>query len=133
LTSTDSILFYDGDCGLCHAAVRWILRHDHRGTIRFAPLQGMTYAALSLPNKPTDLTTVVFLDEDELLVRGDAVIRFLKRMGGIWALFGAVGVIVPRLLRDASYRFVADRRIRWFGRAEACALPNPVERNRFLP
>ena len=34
------ILFYDGHCGLCHSAVKFVLKHDRRALFRFAPLQG---------------------------------------------------------------------------------------------
>jgi predicted DCC family thiol-disulfide oxidoreductase YuxK len=31
---------------------------------------------------------------------------------------------VPRVIRDAIYDFVARNRYRWFGRRDACMLPN---------
>ncbi|MFO0828443.1 MAG: DCC1-like thiol-disulfide oxidoreductase family protein [Phycisphaerales bacterium] len=126
------ILFYDGSCGLCHAAVRWVLRHDRVGAIRFAPLQGATYAQLDVADKPTDLSTMVFLDDGALLTRGAAVVRFLKHMGGAWRPLGALMGLVPTALLDAGYRFVANRRVRWFGTADTCALPSASERSRFL-
>ena len=36
------LLLYDGTCGFCAASVQWVLRHDRRGTLLFAPLQGET-------------------------------------------------------------------------------------------
>ena len=43
-----------------------------------------------------------------------------------------VGLVVPRVVRDAVYRLVARNRYRWFGRTEACRLPTPDLRARFL-
>ena len=40
--------------------------------------------------------------------------------------------LLPRGLRDAAYRWLASNRYRWFGRHEACALPAPEHRQRFL-
>src|SRR5688500_7691993 len=40
LSSSSLVLLYDGTCGLCNGAVQLVLRHDRRGTLRFAPLQG---------------------------------------------------------------------------------------------
>ena len=38
------VIFYDGHCGFCHRAVRWVLKRDPAGTrFRFAPLQGPTF------------------------------------------------------------------------------------------
>jgi predicted DCC family thiol-disulfide oxidoreductase YuxK len=35
-------------------------------------------------------------------------------------------------LRDRAYRYVAQRRYRWFGRKEICMLPDPRDAGRFL-
>ena len=53
------ILFYDGSCGLCHRAVRFILAEDRSGTaFRFAPLGGETFASDDSANeKPRSCPT----------------------------------------------------------------------------
>lgn len=127
------ILFYDGECGLCHRTVRWVLKRDRAGVIRFAPLQGSTYATIAIRDKPMDVSTIVFVDGSEALTRGDAVLAYLRRMGGIWPALATCGAIVPRPLRDALYRFVARRRRAWYGRANACDLPSQAHAARFLP
>ena len=41
-------LFYDGECGLCHAAVRFVLAEDRDGQgFRFAPLASESFARLA--------------------------------------------------------------------------------------
>lgn len=40
--------------------------------------------------------------------------------------------LIPRPLRDAAYRLIARNRYRWFGKAEACALLTPEQRQRLL-
>lgn len=134
MTSDDPtpILFYDGNCGLCAKSVQWCLDHDRRGRLRFAPLQGVTYAALSISDKPGDIETVVLFDERELFVRSEAVIRLLGHVGGAWVILAALGRIVPRFLRDAGYRFIARRRHAWFGSADRCRLPTANASTRFL-
>jgi predicted DCC family thiol-disulfide oxidoreductase YuxK len=44
----------------------------------------------------------------------------------------AVGYILPRPLRDRLYDWVALNRYRWFGKREACMIPTPGLRTRFL-
>lgn len=73
-----------------------------------------------------------FLLVEDGRVDGDAVLRVLSGLGGIWRL-GALLRAIPRPLRDAAYRRVARNRLRWFGRAERCLLPTPGTRARFLP
>ena len=126
------ILFYDGDCGLCAASVRWCLDRDRRGILRFAPLQGDTYAAIADPAKPTDLDTMVLLDADGLHLRSDAALRSMRHIGGAWRVLGAIGSAFPRPIRDGVYRFIARRRMAWFGPSDNCKVPTEDERGRFL-
>ena len=130
--STGPILFFDGECGLCARSVRWCLRHDRRRVMRFAPLQGETYAAISTPGKPTDMQSMVLSDADGLHVRSDAVLRLLHHIGGPWAVLGILGKLLPRRVRDAIYARIAARRMLWFGPADRCAFVNESERARFL-
>lgn len=124
------MLFYDGECGLCHRCVSWFQRHDRRQAISFAPLQGETYSNLDA-EKPNDVSTMVFVDARGLWIESNAVLAGLRAIGGGWRVLAAIGGLVPRFLRDAMYRFVARRRIGWFGPADACSLPGDA--SRFLP
>lgn len=126
------ILFYDGECGLCARLVQWCLARDRRGSLRFAPLQGETYARLAAAEKPRDVETVVLHDADGMHVRSDAVLRLLRHLGGAWGAIGALARVVPRPVLDAGYRYVARRRIARFGTADRCAAPDPATRDRFL-
>ena len=127
------VLFYDGDCGLCARAVQWSLEHDRRGRLRFAPLQGSTFAALEFTDKPQTLETMVLLERGRLLVRSDALLALLREVGGPWRVAALLGRMVPRFLRDACYRFIARRRHALFRSVEHCRMPDPAERGRFLP
>ena len=126
------IMFYDGECGLCSRTVQWCLRHDRRGIVQFAPIQGSTYAALDAPNKPVDVSTMVLAEGDQLSIKSTGVLRVMNHMGGTWSILGRIGLICPRPLRDLVYDFVAKRRIKYFGTADSCTLPSAEQRLRFL-
>ncbi len=79
-----------------------------------------------------DFDTFVLLDERGMHVRSDAAIRALVHIGGVWRI-AAIMRVVPRSLRDAVYAWVSRNRYRWFGKRDACRLPTPQERERFLP
>jgi predicted DCC family thiol-disulfide oxidoreductase YuxK len=125
------IVFYDGECGLCHRFVQFILARDHAGTFRFAPLQGPTAARL-VPGCAATLGSVVLKDETGVYQKSEASLRVLARLGGLWVLTTPLRA-VPPVVRDAVYDFIAKRRYRWFGTADACALPPPSAQPRFLP
>lgn len=126
------MLLYDGVCGLCNGFVQWVLKHDRAGSLRFATLQGVlgqeavrTFPALQ------GIDSVVLLSRDGALVKSTAVIEVARYLGGVWYLLLA-GYLLPRGLRDALYDQVARRRYGWFGKLDACPLPSPETRQRFL-
>jgi predicted DCC family thiol-disulfide oxidoreductase YuxK len=126
------VAFFDGVCNLCNGAVNFLLDHDHRHRLRFAPLQGAAFARLAREHpwlQGTD--SFVLWDGARPHARSSAILRSLVALGGAWRL-AAVGLIVPRPLRDLAYDFLARRRYRWFGRRESCRMPTPELRARFL-
>ncbi|RZK14196.1 MAG: DUF393 domain-containing protein, partial [Hymenobacter sp.] len=58
-------------------------------------------------------------------------LRVVRHLGWPWRA-ATVGYLLPRAWRDALYRYVARHRYRWFGRQQACMLPTPELRERFL-
>lgn len=130
------VVFYDGTCGLCHRAVRAWLARDRRGLLRFAPLQGETFAELVPADQRAELpdSIVVRAADGRLLTGSDATVHLLRRLGGAWGLAGALLRLVPRPLRDLAYGAVARHRKRFFGSTDAlCPLLPPEQRARFLP
>ena len=41
-------------------------------------------------------------------------------------------LLIPAFLRDPAYNLLARYRYRWFGRLDACRVPTPEVRARFL-
>ena len=128
----DAIVFFDGECGLCHGTVQWLLRRDRQGALRFAPLQGATAARLLPKSDCADLASLVFFENGRLSRQSSAVVRILRRLGGWNALLGTLLGLVPPIVRNFGYNIIARNRLRWFGAAPACRLPQPGERERFL-
>jgi len=126
------IVFFDGECIMCNTFLDLMMAIDQPMTLKVAPLQGKT-AAQHLPplaQDPEDWS-IYLLDETGLYSQSDAVIRIAQRLGGVWALAAAAGVL-PRFVRDGVYRAIAQNRYRMFGKRE-CRLPKPEDQARFLP
>ncbi len=125
------ILFFDGVCGLCSAAVDFVMVEDFGQRIKFAPLQGEA-AKVKLPKELTaNLSTLVLWEDDRIYQKSAAVFVVLDHLGGIWKILNIFKVI-PRSILDLIYDWVAKSRYRWFGRKETCRLPTPPERSRFI-
>lgn len=135
--SQPEILFYDGHCALCHGAVKFVLKRDRTGaSFRFAPLQGKTFA-LRVPEtvrRGMPDSIVVLTREGALLVRSDAFVHILARLGGTWKLVAGMLRAIPRPVRDVAYNFIARIRYRVFGtRTDVCPVVPPELRSRFDP
>jgi predicted DCC family thiol-disulfide oxidoreductase YuxK len=125
------IIFFDGVCGLCNRFVDHLLRIDRRRAFRFAPLQGDTAKNLLAPGASGDPESVIYWRDGKALQRSEAALRILMDLGG-WRKGYAALLLVPPVVRDAAYGWVARNRYRWFGKRDACRLPAPEERDRFM-
>ncbi len=127
-------MLYDGECGLCHRSVKFLLRHERDTELWFAPLQGETAAALRLrhPSIPMNLDTVVLVEHDRVYLRSKAFLYAAGHLRAPWRW--AYGVRwLPGAILDLGYRLVAAVRYRIWGKVDACELPSPAQRARFLP
>ncbi len=137
LSQQPETVFYDGHCGLCHRAVRFVLKRDRSGAaFRFAPLQGETFQARVPVDRRAGVpdSMAVLTDDAWLLMRSDACIHILRRLGGGWRIMAALAAAIPRPLRDAFYNIIARTRYRAFGRRDdLCPTVPPELRKRFDP
>ena len=131
-----SIILYDGVCALCNAAVRFVLARDHAKQFYFAPLSG-SYAAAVRDRYPAtkNADSIVLVDirgsKEAVFLRSDAAIAIAGRLGAPWSALSVTRVL-PRALRDAVYDMIARHRYGLFGKYDACPLPDPGVRDRFL-
>lgn len=125
------VVLFDGVCGLCNAAVDWILLRDQSGQILFSPLQGQ-FAAGVVGAEPADgWQSVVLVHNGRVLQRSDAALAIAALLGWPWKA-ALVFKAIPRPMRDLVYDWIGRNRYRWFGKKETCRLPTPAERARFL-
>lgn len=127
------VLVFDGVCNLCNGLVQWIIERDPDGRFRFAALQSdagqRLLEAYDLPTE--DFDTVVLLDGENCYTKSTAALETLKELGVPYSLLYPA-VVVPRFLRDRVYDFVAEHRYGWFGRRDACMMPDEDLESRFL-
>lgn len=132
-------MFYDGVCGLCDRFIRFLLRRDPAGRIRFAPLQGTLAQRVLVPRglNPSDLDTMYAvadwqLPSEHVLARSRAMLHVVQQLQGIWPALARTARLIPAPVADAIYRAIARTRYRTFGRFDACPFPPPEWRARFL-
>jgi predicted DCC family thiol-disulfide oxidoreductase YuxK len=132
------LLLYDGVCGLCNWLVQLVLARDRSGQFHFAALQStQATAALAAFGARADTLDTVYVVEryrspaPRLLSHGRAALFVFSRLGGPWRAVTVLGLL-PSAVLDWGYRLIAQHRYRLFGRYDACPLPGPGVRQRFI-
>jgi predicted DCC family thiol-disulfide oxidoreductase YuxK len=115
--------------------VQFLAKRDRASRFQFAPLEGPTARRvcqrLGIDTPAGRPDTIVVIAGARVWMRSDATIEIARRLPWPWRA-GVIASVLPRPLRDAAYRWVARNRVRWFGTANACALPTPELRERML-
>ena len=136
--STTPVLLYDGSCGMCSESVQIVLKHDRRGTLRFAALQG-EFGVRIIARHPElrSVDSMIWVEQDEsgaerVVIRSTAALRIAAYLGGIWRV-ALIGYVLPTPVRDGLYNFIARHRHQIMGSRDNCLVVTPEVRTRFLP
>jgi len=126
------IILFDGVCQFCDRSVQFIFKRDKKGHFKFASLQSdLAKQLLSRYNVAKDVDSLVLLDGNNYYIKSTAALRICKNLSGFWKL-GYFLLVIPRPFRDFVYQLIAKNRYNWFGKKEACTIPSPEMRKRFL-
>ena len=127
----NSIVFYDGLCGLCDKSVQFLLSIDTKHRLLFSPLQGETAKKKLTTTQRHTLDSIIFYHNGVSLNKSTAILTILKVIGGTWGLLYGF-IIMPRFIRDLVYDCVANNRYRLFGKFDQCKIPSPQQKKQFL-
>ena len=125
------VLLFDGVCNLCNGVVQFVLAHDASGTVHFASQQSAYGQRTLLERGLSGIEGVVLIDGERVYTHSDAALRLLSYLPAPLSWLSALHVIPPSL-REIVYRFIARNRYRLFGKREACMMPRPEWKARFL-
>jgi len=127
------IVLFDGICNLCSSSVQFIIKHDKKNQFLFGSLQGDAgHAYLKKFKLPADqFNSFMLVENEKLYTKSAAALRMLKHVGNGWQLLYAF-MIVPAFVRDGIYNWIAKNRYKWFGKKDACWVPTPALKARFL-
>ncbi len=133
MSESAPLILFDGVCNLCAWAVRFIIERDPQGTFRFASLQSDLGRSLLGRHgiDPAQTDSFILIEDGVAHAESTAALRVARHLSGLWPVCYAA-IVLPRLLRDPVYRFIARNRYRWFGKQQSCMIPTPELRGRFL-
>ena len=107
----DTIVFYDGDCGLCSYVVQIILNNEREEKLSFCSLQS-EFAIEFLKRKGHDATllnTLYFFNGSKIYRKSSAALEIIKFLKSPWQFF-LVFWIIPWFIRDVFYDIIASIR-----------------------
>lgn len=100
----------------------------------FAPLQGeigqQIIKTYNIDTSKTD-SILLYSKENGLKVKSSAALHIAKHLGFPQNL-SRVFFIVPAFIRNWFYDFIAKNRYKWYGKQEACMIPTPELKAKFL-
>jgi len=129
----NNLILFDGECNFCDHSVQFIIKHDKQALYRFASIQSnVGQEIIKKYHVPTNIDSLILLEKDRCYYKSSAALKICRNLKGGWkTLYGLL--LVPKPIRDYLYTIVARNRYKWFGKKDACILPSPEIRKRFLP
>jgi predicted DCC family thiol-disulfide oxidoreductase YuxK len=127
-------ILFDGVCNFCNASINFIIDRDSKNIFLFAALQSEVGQELLQKHhlKTTDFDTIILInDENKIYQKSDAALEIARNLDGFWKVLYAFKIL-PSFLRNPIYDLVARNRYRIFGRTDACRIPTPELKARFL-
>lgn len=127
------VVVFDGVCNFCNSSINFVMDNEPKQLVKFTPFQGEAGASLlrRFEKDPQSVDTIYFYENGTLYEKSTAVLRLTRYLKTPWNwLYGLV--IVPRFLRDFVYNWIAKNRYNFFGKKDACRIPTPEERARFI-
>jgi predicted DCC family thiol-disulfide oxidoreductase YuxK len=114
-----ALVLYDGYCVLCNGLVNFIMSRQKPDALEHASLQSprgkRVLAECGLST--TDLDTFVLYVDGRCSTRSTAALQLTGFMHFPWPLLQML-LLVPGLLRNPVYNWVARNRFKWFGRIQ---------------
>ncbi len=134
LPSGKKIILFDGVCNLCEASIVYVIKNDKKDIFRFVPLQSdLGQRIVKHIGINTNHIDSVILYEPGVAYyyKSSAVVEIAKGLSGIFTWF-TLFQILPTVLRDYVYDYVAKNRYKWYGKKQECLVPNKEVVSKFL-
>jgi len=115
-----SIVLYDGECGLCNTLAEFILKKHQ---FKFIRLQSVEGQSILKKNKLSTacFSPLVYIKHAQFYLKSSASLLLLKDLGGIWKVFYCF-MLIPQQIRDFVYDSIAKNWHHLFRKQKSCKL-----------
>ncbi len=110
-------IYYDATCILCNNSIQIIKKFDRGNNFEFIPLQFS--GKFIKGDNCSGFESIILREKNQIFQKSDAVFRIIKYLKSpvSWLY---VFIVIPKVLRDWIYDFIAKNRFKWFGRNGTC-------------
>lgn len=129
------LILFDGVCNLCNNSVLYVIKRDKKDKFLFAPLQGEVGKSIASQFQidTTKIDSILLYNpaKKKVYSKSTAALQVAKQLNFPTKLM-TVFLIIPTFIRNLVYDFVAKNRYKWFGKKDACMIPTPELKAKFL-
>jgi len=134
LPKNKKIILFDGVCNLCDSLLQFVIHHDKKDVFRFVALQSplgqKIVNHIGIQNKNID-SVILYVPGVAYYYKSSAALEIARELGGFFHL-GTIFKIIPTVLRNHIYDYVAKNRYSWYGKKASCMIPTPELKSKFL-
>lgn len=129
------LILFDGVCNLCNSSVLYVIKRDKENKFLFAPLQSNVGKSITdqfkIDTNKIDSILLYNPVNEKVYSKSTAALHVAKQLNLPTSLM-TVFFIVPPFIRNWVYDYVAKNRYKWYGKKEACMIPTPELKAKFL-
>ena len=134
MEDTKKIILFDGVCNLCNGFIQRVIKRDTTDVFRYASLQSdIGQQLISERNMDaTKIDSVVLIEPGvAFYIKSDAALQIGRHLKGYRTL-SRILYLINSGLRNIVYDLIARYRYTWFGKQDACMIPTPELKAKFL-
>lgn len=134
LPQDKKIILFDGVCNLCDSSIQFIIKHDKKDIFRFVALQseiGLEIIKhIGIDTSKID-SILLYEPGKAYYYKAQAALKIAKELEGIYTAISWFSIL-PNFLTNTVYDYIARNRYKWYGKKEACMIPTPELKAKFL-
>ena len=134
LENNKQLILFDGVCNLCNSSVQFIIKRDKMDVFRYAALQSdigqRIIEKFNISTSKTD-SIILYSNKFGVFYKSTAALKIASKLGfptNILSIF----LIVPPIIRNVVYDYIAKNRYKWYGKKDHCMIPTPELKSKFL-
>jgi predicted DCC family thiol-disulfide oxidoreductase YuxK len=128
------LILFDGVCNLCDSSVQYVIKHDKKNRFMFTALQSETGKNIinhyNIDTAQVD-SILLYTPNKGVVSKSTAALKIASKLGFPTNILG-VFLIIPSVISNLVYDFIAKNRYKWYGKKEACMIPTPELKSKFI-